>query len=62
MNTRSLSFLFPDGNSVSGLKIFKEAGSSLTGFYFTKDNFNKVKEERQNCLFMMVSSFYQQVH
>lgn len=45
MNTRSLSFLFPDENSVSGLKIFKEAGSSLTGFYFTKENFNRVREQ-----------------
>lgn len=42
MNERNLSFYFPDSNSVSGLKVFKEAGSSLTGFYFTKENISRV--------------------
>lgn len=42
MNERNLSYYFPDSDSVSGLKVFKEAGSSLTGFYFTKDNIHRV--------------------
>lgn len=45
MNTRNLNYYFPDDLNVAGLKVFKEAGSSITGFYFTKQNILKVTHE-----------------
>lgn len=45
MNTRNLQYYFPDEKKVPGLKVFKEVGSSVTGFYFTKQNITKVIEE-----------------
>lgn len=43
--SKNLQFYFPDEKNVAGLKVFKEAGSAITGFYFTKQNIIKVVEE-----------------
>jgi len=45
MNSRNLNYYFPDDQNVAGMKVFKEAGSSITGFYFTKNNVIKVVQE-----------------
>ena len=49
MATKNLSFYFPDSDNASGLKIFKEIGTALTGFYFKRSYLpNVLKEENSS--------------
>lgn len=45
MSTKNLSFYFPDSDNASGLKIFKEIGTALTGFYFKRSYLPNVLKE-----------------
>lgn len=46
MSSKNLTYYFPDSNNATGLKVFKELGTSLTGFYFTKSNLANVIREK----------------
>lgn len=49
MSSKNLSFYFPDSDNASGLKIFKEIGTALTGFYFKRSYLpNVLKEENSS--------------
>ena len=49
MSSKNLSFYFPDSENASGLKIFKEIGTALTGFYFKRSYLpNVLKEENSS--------------
>ena len=49
MSSKNLSFYFPDSKNASGLKIFKEIGTALTGFYFKRSYLpNVLKEENSS--------------
>jgi hypothetical protein len=49
MSSKNLSFYFPDSNNAAGLKVFKEIGTALTGFYFKRSYLpNVLKEENSS--------------
>lgn len=49
MSSKNLSFYFPDSDNASELKIFKEIGTALTGFYFKRLYLpNVLKEENSS--------------
>lgn len=45
MTTKSLSFYYPESSNASSLKIFKEIGTALTGFYFKRSSLPEVVKE-----------------
>lgn len=45
MSTKNLSFYFPDSKNAAGLKVFKEIGTALTGFYFKRSSLPNVLNE-----------------
>lgn len=45
MSSKNITYYFPDTKVATGFKLFKEQGTSLTGFYFTKSNIPLVTKE-----------------